>query len=234
MRKKWAALSAGVLLGTMLSGCGLEQVGDLGNKNIRMNTVRYDSSGNLIKDKRFANDGMNERNRINGHQQNNNNLVGSHKNYRLEMSTQVADKISEIDAVKSSYVMLADDNAYVAVSLNDEIASNGDAKMMSRTHIGLFGKEGAAAGRRMSSLSTGEDKLTEELKAQVADVVKEMRPQVQQIYVSANPDFVGRMNAYMNDVESGYPIQHYIMEFNGMAERVFPVVNASKKQGLLE
>lgn len=227
MRKRLVILSAGVLLGTMLSGCGLDKVGDLGNKNIRMNTVRYDSSGNLIRDKRFADDGMNERNRTNGSQRISNNLVGSHKNYRLEMSSQIADQITEIEEIKSSYVMLADYNAYVAISLVDH-EPHGNAKAMSRTHIGLFGKAGAADGRRMSSLSTGEDNLTDQLKMQVSSIVKEMRPSVRQVYVSANPDFVGRMNAYMSDAKLGYSLQNYIMEFNGMAERIFPVVKQDK------
>lgn len=216
-------LTAGVLLSAMLGGCGMEFQGDLGNKNIRQNSIRYDSSGSLIKDKRFADDNMNERNRVNGRHLRSNNLVGSHKNYRLEMSGAIADKLTEIDAIQSSYVMLADDNAYVAVSLE----SNGvtmQSQRLGRTHIGLFSKDGSDAGRRMSSLSTGEDKLTEELKAQIASIVKELRPTIVHVYVSANPDFVGRMSAYMQDAETGYPVQNYIMEFNALVERVFPVV----------
>lgn len=221
MRNKWAVLSAGVLLGTMLSGCGMENQGDLGNKNIKTNEVRYDAFGNLIRDKRFADDGMNERNRVAGSRVNNNNLVGSHKNYHLEMSGDAADRIMTIDPVQASYVMLADNNAYVAVSLNDT-EPQGNTQMMSRTNIGFLGREGAAAGKRMSSLSTGEEMLSEELKSRIAGAVREMYPQIAHIYISANPEFVGRMNAYMNDALLGYPAQNYLMEFNAMAERVFP------------
>lgn len=235
MRKKWAVpVLSGVLLGTMLSGCGMENQGDLGNKNIKTNEVRYDAFGNLIRDKRFANDNMNERNRVAGNQVNNNNLVGSHKNYHLEMSREASDRIAAIDQVHASYLMLADNKAYVAVSLN-ETEPQGNPQSLSRTNIGLLGREGATAGKRMSNFSTGEERLTEELKTQIANAVKEMYPQIAQIYISANPEFVGRMSAYMNDALLGYPVQNYIMEFNAMAERVFPAGKSDRTgDGILE
>ncbi|REK69375.1 YhcN/YlaJ family sporulation lipoprotein [Paenibacillus paeoniae] len=224
MRKKMiTTLTAGVMLTALVSGCGMEYQGDLGNKNIRKHSIRYDSSGSLIKDKRFSDDGMNERNRVNGRPLRSNNLVGSHKNYRLEASRAIADQLTQMKPIHSSSVMLADDNAYVAVSL-DGNSMNVQAQGLSRTHIGLFSKDGGLRGKRMSSLSTGEDKLTEELKAQITSAVKELRPDVVHVYVSANPEFVGRMDAYMKDDELGYPVQNYIMEFNGLVERVFPVV----------
>lgn len=238
MRKTMMTLAAGVVLSAMLGGCGMEFQGDLGNKNIRQNSIRYDSSGALIKDRRFADDGMNERNRVNGKPLGSNNLIGSHKNYRIEASRAIADKLTEIDAIQSSSVMLTDYTAYVAVSLNGggvSMQSEGQSEQIGRTHLGLFSKEGAQAGKRMSSLSTGEDNLTEELKAQIASIVKELRPNVQHVYVSANPEFVGRMAAYMKDDEMGYPVQNYIMEFNGLVERVFPVVKTeTKDQNILK
>ncbi|MDQ8735749.1 YhcN/YlaJ family sporulation lipoprotein [Paenibacillus sp. LHD-38] len=227
MHKKMIAFSAGVLLSTMLAGCS-ENQGDLGNKNIRSNSIRYDANGNLLKDKRFADDQMNEMNRVNGRRLNSNNVIGSHKNYRMEMSEKIAEQITEMDAVKLSYVLLTDHNAYVAVSL-DENEPAGDSKLMSRTNTGYMGKEGVRMSRRMSSLSTGQDMLTEQIKDDIANEVKRIRPSVEHVYVSANPDFVGRMNAYMNDVKLGHPIQGFIAEFNSMAERIFPAKSGDKK-----
>lgn len=220
MRKRIMVLSAGVLLSTMLGGC-MEKQGDLGNKNIRSNSIRYDANGNLLIDKRFANDQMNEMNRVNGRRLNSNNVIGSHKNYRMEMSEKIAKEITELEEVKSAYVMLTDHNAYVAVSL-DEDEPKGDSKMMSRTNTGLMGKEGTEISKRMSSLSTGHHRLTDQIKDQIAGEVKRLKPGVEHVYVSANPEFVGWMNAYMNDVRLGHPIQGFIAEFNAMVERIFP------------
>lgn len=220
MRKRMAAIAAGVLLGTMLAGCS-EYQGDIGNKNIRQNSIRYDANGNLIKDKRFANDQLNEMNRVNGRRLNSNNVVGSHRIHKMEMSNRIADRLTQMSDIKSSYVMLTDNNAYVAVSL-DEGEPKGNAKLMSRSNTGYMGEKGVNMSRRMSSLSTGEDKLTDAIKDQIAKEVKRLNPNVENVYVSANPDFVGRMNGYMNDVRLGHPIQGFVAEFNAMAERIFP------------
>ncbi|MDQ0114403.1 YhcN/YlaJ family sporulation lipoprotein [Paenibacillus harenae] len=220
MRKKMAALAVGVLLGTMLAGCS-EYQGDVGNKNIRPNSVRYDANGNMMMDKRFANDQMNESNRLNGRRLNSNNVIGSHHVYRMEMSDKIAERITAIDPVKSSYVMLTDANAYVAVSL-DEGEPKGNSKLMGRTNYGLIGQDGIRMSKRLSSLSTGEDKLTDEIKDKIAKEVKRANKAVEHVYVSANPDFVGRMNGYMNDVRLGHPIQGFVAEFNAMVERIFP------------
>lgn len=220
MRKRIMALSAGVLLSTMLVGCSDNQ-GDLGNKNIRSNSIRYDANGNLLRDKRFANDQMNEMNRQNGRRLNSNNVIGSHKNYRLEMSDAIAESIKKMGAVKSCYVMLTDENAYVAVSLDEE-GPSGDPNMMSRSNMGRQDENGVRMNKQMSGLSTGYDKLTDQIKDDIASEVRRLRPDVNQVYVSANPDFVGRMNAYMQDVKLGHPIQGFVAEFNAMAERIFP------------
>jgi len=211
---------ASLLLGALLSGCSQYQ-GDLGNKNIRPNSVKYDAFGNLIVDKRFANDQMNEANRMNGIRMNSNNLIGYHKNYRMEMNEKMANEITKLDAIKSSYVIVTDHNAYVAVSL-DANEPKGNAKMMSRTDGTRIGKDGVEMHRRLSTLSTGHDKLTETLKAEAAAAVRSVKPDIEHVYVSADPEFVGRMNAYMNDHKLGYPIQGYITEFNAIAERIFP------------
>ncbi|MDQ6418331.1 YhcN/YlaJ family sporulation lipoprotein [Paenibacillus sp. LHD-117] len=222
-RNMWTILTASVVLGAMLGGCSMENQGDLGNKNIRTNQVRYDANGNLLPDKRFADDQKNEMNRVNGRRLNSNNLVGSHKNYRLEVKPEFGDKLTnEVEGIHNAVVMLADHNAYVAVSLDESVQQEGGVNSLSRTYMGLSGSKGVEAGRRMGALSTGQDKLTDELTAEITDAVKAMRPDIELVYVSANPDFVGRMNAYLNDSVQGYPVQHYIMEFNAMVERIFP------------
>lgn len=222
IRNKWTLLTASVVLGAMLGGCSMENQGDLGNKNIRTNQARYDANGNRLLDKRFADDQKNEMNRVNGRRLNSNNLVGSHKNYRLEMKPEFGDKlVEEIEGIKHAVVMLADSNAYVAVSLDDS-ANEEQIGTLSRTYMGLTGEKGVKEGRRMSSLSTGQHRLTDETYSSIIETLKTLRPDIELVYVSAEPEFLGRMNAYLNDSKQGYPVQHYIMEFNGMVERLFP------------
>lgn len=237
MQRKWVMIAAIAALSTMLAGC-TDRQGDLGNRNIRENNVRYDMSGNRIMTKRFASDQNNEMNRENGRRLNSNNIIGLHKNYRLEMSDEVADKLASMKEVDKAYVMLTDNNAYVAVSISDGKKKVGPNKMsvnqipsqpLGRTnqgyrHLSRNGSNGSAAGvyddNRMKGLDS---KVTDDLKTRIASTVKQMVPQADNVYVSANPDFVDRMTAYMNDVRLGHPIQGFIVEFNAMVDRIFPV-----------
>ncbi|NBD27323.1 YhcN/YlaJ family sporulation lipoprotein [Paenibacillus glycinis] len=152
MQRKWAMLAAGAMLSTMLTGC-MENHGELGNRNIRGNSVSYDMNGNRILNTRFANDQMNEMNRVDGHRLNSNNLVGLHKNYRLEMSEAMADRISGIKGVGKAYVMLTDDNAYVAVSLKDDAGKKG-ANAMSLSAPAPIGRTQQAYMRPYNMKST--------------------------------------------------------------------------------
>lgn len=262
MNNKFILISASVALTAMLTGCASNQ-GQLGNRDIRPNSVRYDANGNMLNgnntlrnnslnnmgnmnntnnmnklntngvtDKRFANDQMNDMNRVDGRRLNSNNIVGNHANYKIEMSDKIANKLVGMNAVKSAYVMLGNNNAYVAVSFADHY-NHANPKALSRTNSSYMNKGNTDMHRKMSTLSTGEDSLTDEVKASIAKEVKRMYPKVDNVYVSANPDFVSRMNGYMNDVRLGHPIQGFVAEFNGMVERIFPA-NAMHQKSLNE
>ncbi|MCP1188836.1 YhcN/YlaJ family sporulation lipoprotein [Priestia flexa] len=67
-----------------------------------------------------------------------------------------------------------------------------------------------------------EGKLTKEMETKIADEVKKSNNNIQEVYVSTNPDFVDRMNSYVNKLEDGHPITGIINEFNEVVRRVFP------------
>lgn len=60
------------------------------------------------------------------------------------------------------------------------------------------------------------------VKEQIANQVKSMRPTVQNVYVSENPDFVGRVSRYAQDLGAGKPVSGFVDEFNTMVQRLFP------------
>ncbi|SDW80023.1 YhcN/YlaJ family sporulation lipoprotein [Paenibacillus sp. CF384] len=257
MQRKWAVLAAGAMLTTILTGC-MDKQGDLGNRNIRNNSIAYDMNGNRIINSRFANDQMNEMNRVDGHRLNSNNIIGLHKNYRLEMSKEISDRLESLPEVNKAHVMLTDDNAYVGVSLKDksEMKGMGTRAMnvpsaptpLSRTQRAYQrpNMNTGTMGTKISAIATGPNMLrvyntnpaptvpsapsrmtrdadvTGGLKDRIANEVKQMAPTVKNVYVSANPEFFDRMDAYMSDVKLGHPIQGFIAEFNAMVDRVFP------------
>lgn len=205
MKKGVAMLAAGLALTAVLAGCANNQ-GDLGNKSYQQNSVRQDANGNRIMNKRFANDTRNEKNRVGERRLNSNNIVGAHQNYKIDMSDTAAERVAALKEVQSAYVMLGDKNAYVAINLHDHV------------------QHGTTAGQgQVGTYATTEAmEVPSELKQKVAAEVKKVKADVEHVYVSANPDFVGRMTGYMNDVRAGHPIQGLIVEFNAMVERIFP------------
>jgi len=274
MKQTWAVLAAGAVLGsTLLTGC-MERQGDLGNRNIRGNSVHYDMLGNQIKDPRLNKDQMNVVNRMHGNRLHTNSLVGLHQNYHLSMNGEIAQKLSAIKGVGNAFVMLTDNNAYVAIAASQRNQTSKSTpanhlQSLSRTSTSRTSQsylpKGAtiprgyqmenlpdtgrfdstksydelkpSAGRAMTPRHEAkfapyakidphqipaEPHISAALKDRIANEVRKMAPQIQQVYVSADPDFVSRMTAYWEDVRKGQPIQGFIVEFNAMVERVFP------------
>jgi Sporulation lipoprotein YhcN/YlaJ (Spore_YhcN_YlaJ). len=219
--KRWAAAIAVLAAGAvMLAGCA-ETQGDVGNRNIKEKRVLKDGNGNLVIDRRFADDQLNEQNRVYGRRLNSNNLIGSHQNYRMEASQDIAERIRKAEGFSDVYVILTDRNAYVAV--NERIDA-GD-----RLRRGAAGDNGLPSSRtnsraglnnRASGGTTGNSGGT--LEERIARHVKEMAPQIERVYVSEEPDFVSRMSEYIQTARRGEPIQGFIAQFNAMVERLFP------------
>jgi YhcN/YlaJ family sporulation lipoprotein len=200
MRKRLILTTVLLSSALALSGC-LDRTGDVGNKNIRPNAIN--KSG--IKDNgmirtRFANDQDNEQNRMYGERRENNNVIGMHGNSRIEMSDKVANKLAASPEIDAAFVVLTDHNAYVAVT---------------QAH---------------KAKSTKSISLTDALKDKIADQVKSMVPIVENVYVSANPDFISRMKGYASQVRQGHPIQGLIVEFNALVERVFPAPSGTRNR----
>lgn len=69
------------------------------------------------------------------------------------------------------------------------------------------------------------DTITKEIKEKITAEVKKHDPKINAVYVSANPDFVERVNYYADEVRAGHPIKGFVDEFRTMVERIFPTRN---------
>lgn len=85
---------------------------------------------------------------------------------------------------------------------------------------GFFGGNGVNTGITATSV---QDTLSKEVKTKIADVVKKNAPGIDRVYVSANADFVQRVNSYAAQARAGHPLQGFVNEFRVMAERIFPM-----------
>jgi spore cortex protein len=67
-----------------------------------------------------------------------------------------------------------------------------------------------------------EGKLTREVENRIADVVRKTDASIDNVYVSTNPDFINRMNNFVNDIGEGRPIRGLLDEFTETVRRIFP------------
>ncbi len=63
---------------------------------------------------------------------------------------------------------------------------------------------------------------TEQLESKIAEQVKKGNPELDKVYVSANPDFVKQMNDYGTKIREGEPVEGFFEEFTDAVQRVFP------------
>lgn len=63
---------------------------------------------------------------------------------------------------------------------------------------------------------------TKEIEKRISDIVKATDRDIDQVYVSVNPDFYNRTSSYANDIRNGRPIAGFAEEFNTLIKRVFP------------
>jgi spore cortex protein len=64
--------------------------------------------------------------------------------------------------------------------------------------------------------------VRKDLENKISDRVKSTDSDIQNVYVSSNPDFVDRMSDYGDKIQNGKPIRGLFDEFSEMVQRVFP------------
>lgn len=71
-------------------------------------------------------------------------------------------------------------------------------------------------------LDSNQSQLTTQVEDQIARQVRAVDPDIQNVYVSTNPEFIDRINRYVDDVQQGRPVAGFVEQFNEMVERIFP------------
>jgi spore cortex protein len=66
------------------------------------------------------------------------------------------------------------------------------------------------------------DKLTSDIKDKIARTVKSVDGDVDNVYISINPDFFDHMDRYSGDIRNGRPISGFTEEFSDTLRRIFP------------
>ncbi|NDI37166.1 YhcN/YlaJ family sporulation lipoprotein [Chengkuizengella sediminis] len=211
-----------------LSACTTDNEGAMDNRtgdNVSPYGV-YDSNRNYNANRL----GMNTRNNI----LNTDKLRASdmrannvHQNTNVRESKKIANAIVNMKEVNRANVLLTDNNAYIAVELTDNTKNGMTRKSMkgkslkgtSKGNTEYYGL-GMNTGKKVRSFS---DTMTDDVKKKISSKVKSMDNNVKNVYVSANANFVDRINNYMVDIGEGRPVRGFMDEFNTFMNRVFPM-----------
>ncbi|WP_281887325.1 YhcN/YlaJ family sporulation lipoprotein [Paenibacillus sp. YYML68] len=153
-------------------------------------------------------------------------MTNRHYAKSMGFDPQIAAKVNRIAGVSSSMVMLTEVNAYVAVVLDghrpDEEA-NPDTmkhKVTETGGTGLFGT-GQGTPNRISWTESGG--LGYSKADEIRKLVLSVAPtNIQEVYVTANPNFVQRLRFYAQEEQAQGKLTPYMNEFNTMIQHVFP------------
>ncbi|RYG72888.1 YhcN/YlaJ family sporulation lipoprotein [Lentibacillus lipolyticus] len=118
---------------------------------------------------------------------------------QYELADKAADQITEkVDGIDNAYVIKTDNNAYVAAELDRD--------------------------NNMNNNNNGDrgDEITDKVKQEISRIVKSVDSDVDNVYVSTNPDFFDLAGNYADDADNGEPVEGLFDQIGNTIERVFP------------
>ncbi|MBV7319351.1 lipoprotein YhcN [Bacillus halotolerans] len=186
MLGKKQVLASMLLIPLLMTGCSMANQGEGRRDNAEPENVNYRNPAN-DNGTRNINNENDSRDNVDNNMTNNGNNNNGNDNRKLEVADDAADKITDMKEVKHANVIVAGNQAYVAVVLTN-----------------------------------GKKEVGKDLKKKISDKVRDTDKNMDNVYVSANPDFVDRMQGYGERIQNGDPIAGFFDEFSQTVQRVFP------------
>ncbi|MDY0395941.1 YhcN/YlaJ family sporulation lipoprotein [Virgibacillus halophilus] len=225
MKFKWKLFAILAVLLVALAACNTNGNNDNTGKN-KTNTepTRYNNNDHYRTDRNNtrdrmdglqneANDRFRDNDRINDENYTRNDRHGKNSHYRV--AKEAADRITDrVPGIKRAYVLTTDNNAYVAAQLdtnnNNDNGNNGTMN------------NGTNNNNRLGNATDTGHELTDDVKKEIADIVKGVDHDIDNVYVSTNPDFFNLTNNYATDTNNGKPVRGMFDQLGNMIERIFP------------
>ncbi len=186
MKKIWILLGLTSLLSLFLTGCG-------GDDNAAKNGNK-ERQGAQIQQVRAGD-------------------VNSHQNHIHTISDRAKQQVEGLKDVEEAHVIISNNNAYVAVRLVDqnkatgENANNGINEQNPRKGNGIQRDthNQATVGNRAAEIASLENNFSEasnEFELKIANQIRQLDKNIQNVYISMNPYMFERMGAYEDDLKT--------------------------------
>lgn len=111
----------------------------------------------------------------------------------------------------------------VAEEAADRITSEVDS--IDRAYVLTTGRNAYVAAELNEGNTGRNGELSNDIEREVEEAVKSELNDIENVYVSTNPDFVNLSTNYMDDVNRGEPIEGFFDQMGEMIQRVFPGTN---------
>lgn len=161
--------------------------------------------------------------------------VAHHEMSMLEMDFDTASEVSKLDGVTNSFVLLTDRDAYIAIVL-DNAATGTDGRGRARidNNNRLFNNKLENKINQMEAkppyyindmnrrytIPNPKD-ISSKLKQRIAEVVRNIHPEVSEVFISANEHFNNQLQIFAQKTRQGKSLDPYIEHFQDMARMHF-------------
>ncbi|QXE02627.1 YhcN/YlaJ family sporulation lipoprotein [Terribacillus sp. DMT04] len=201
--KKWKLLSMAALAAITLTACQNDDNNESGMGGNVEPTRFNNTDNNLVH--RNSDDTMD----VDDRQKN-----GNDQQPRYQVADDISKKVKEVKGVDNAYVFTTDNNAFVAVDMQNNNDDNDNS--------GNNGMGNISTGDTQNTGDNQNNDVTDEMKKEVEKAVKSVDEDIDNVYVSADPDFLGMAEDYNNKIDEGQPVKGFFLEFGNMLNRVFP------------
>lgn len=101
-------------------------------------------------------------------------------------------------------------------------AANSNAGVRDHGMMNRAGVDTNRVGMHTNNSTTTTAELPQQLKNKIANKIKQFAPEIENVYVSADPEFTERMGTFARGIENGHPVRAITNEFREMTDRLFP------------
>ena len=214
---KWKTLMVTATLSTLLlAGCGTDNANDtaMRNQDNTLRNVNYNPNNN---------NGYPNQNNNYGYPNGNDNVIN-----RADRNNN-RDHITNRNNIDGINVNNQNNNRMNVNNRNDNqnrmaVADKAAEKIVSMREVDqanvIVTDNNAYVAAKLANHNG--NRLEKDIENKISDVVKSTDQNIDNVYVSVNPDFYERTTSYANDIRNGRPIAGFFDEFNTLVRRVFP------------
>lgn len=158
----------------------------------------------------------------------------THKHSSLEMNQFLSDQVAAMNGVNSAIVMMADNTAYVAITIDKTAVGTKSTPTETNnggTVRGLYNPAAPfndfadpnklATGTNSYDTAQHHEQLSHLFKQKIAEKIRSLQPTVTDVYISAHRDYINELNRLAQEAWKGNSLTPYVNEFDAMAEYIF-------------